>query len=130
MIIFKNFFSFVLTFYAFDWVTMGLLIKWTIVIIASIQVIVCLTSIPMCKFPSAHHCGKEKPVRLLFRQTYMGSAFELGHISTTFSRPSTCDDRILSRVDTPLSPFGISVGSISKHGVLFERASYPVLNIW
>ncbi|PKS10623.1 hypothetical protein jhhlp_002378 [Lomentospora prolificans] len=47
MIIFKNFFSFVLTFYAFDWVTMGLLIKWTIVIIASIQVIVCLTSIPM-----------------------------------------------------------------------------------
>lgn len=49
MIIFKNFFSFVLTFFAFDWVTKGAGIKTTITIIASIQVAVCLTSIPMCK---------------------------------------------------------------------------------
>lgn len=49
MIIFKNFFSFVLTFYAFDWITRGLGIKTTIIVIASIQVAVCLTSIPMCK---------------------------------------------------------------------------------
>lgn len=49
MIIFKNFFSFVLTFYAFDWITRGLGIKTTITVIASIQVAVCLTSIPMCK---------------------------------------------------------------------------------
>ncbi|SPN97161.1 related to transporter protein HOL1 [Cephalotrichum gorgonifer] len=47
MIIFKNFFSFVLTFYAFDWVTTGLGIRDTMTIIASIQVAVCLTSIPM-----------------------------------------------------------------------------------
>lgn len=52
MIIFKNFFSFVLTFFAFDWVTTGMGIKWTIVIIASIQVVIFLTSIPMCKCAS------------------------------------------------------------------------------
>lgn len=48
MIIFKNFFSFVLTFYAFDWIT-GFSIRTTMVVIASVQVVVCLTSIPMCK---------------------------------------------------------------------------------
>ncbi|CAI4216809.1 unnamed protein product [Parascedosporium putredinis] len=47
MIIFKNFFSFVLTFYAFDWITKTLLIERTIIILASIQVVVCLSSIPM-----------------------------------------------------------------------------------
>lgn len=54
MIIFKNFFSFVLTFYAFDWITRGLGIRTTITVIASIQVAVCLTSIPMCKWSMTH----------------------------------------------------------------------------
>lgn len=57
MIIFKNFFSFVLTFYAFDWITRGLGIRTTITVIASIQVAVCLTSIPMCKWSMSLSCS-------------------------------------------------------------------------
>lgn len=48
MIIFKNFFSFVLTFYAYDWIIQGG-IRPTLLAIASIQVAVCLLSVPMCK---------------------------------------------------------------------------------
>lgn len=48
MIIFKNFFSFVLTFYAYDWIIKGG-IRPTLLAIASIQVAVCLLSVPMCK---------------------------------------------------------------------------------
>lgn len=48
MIIFKNFFSFMLTFYAYDWITNGG-IKPTMMAIASIQVVICFLSIPMCK---------------------------------------------------------------------------------
>lgn len=48
MIIFKNFFSFALTFYAYDWIINGG-IRPTLLAISSIQVVVCLTSIPMCK---------------------------------------------------------------------------------
>jgi len=57
MIIFKNFFSFVLTFYAFDWVTKGAGIKVTMNTIATIQVVVSLLSIPMCRLypPPFHH---------------------------------------------------------------------------
>lgn len=47
MIIFKNFFSFALTFYAYDWIIDGG-VRPTLVAIASIQVVVCLSSIPMC----------------------------------------------------------------------------------
>ncbi|KAM0246720.1 hypothetical protein ACHAP5_004491 [Fusarium lateritium] len=46
MIVFKNFFSFVLTFFAFDWINEGG-IERTMISIASIQVGVCLLSIPM-----------------------------------------------------------------------------------
>ncbi|KAM5355742.1 hypothetical protein ACJ41O_002388 [Fusarium nematophilum] len=46
MIIFKNFFSFILTFFAYDWINDGG-IKRTMVSIASIQVVVCFLSIPM-----------------------------------------------------------------------------------
>ncbi|KAH8737378.1 major facilitator superfamily domain-containing protein [Ilyonectria robusta] len=46
MIIFKNFFSFVLTFYAYDWIIQGG-IRPTLLAIASIQVAVCLLSVPM-----------------------------------------------------------------------------------
>ncbi|KAJ5130129.1 uncharacterized protein N7515_006168 [Penicillium bovifimosum] len=49
MIIFKNMFSFVLTFYAYDWFAHGG-IKHTMVIIGSIQVGICLLSIPMYVF--------------------------------------------------------------------------------
>ncbi|KAF7544530.1 hypothetical protein G7Z17_g9876 [Cylindrodendrum hubeiense] len=48
MIIFKNFFSFMLTFYAYDWIIEGG-IRPTLLAIASIQVAVCLLSVPMCK---------------------------------------------------------------------------------
>ncbi|RSL67426.1 hypothetical protein CEP54_003240 [Fusarium duplospermum] len=46
MIIFKNFFSFVLTFFAYNWINDGG-IERTMISIASIQVGVCLLSIPM-----------------------------------------------------------------------------------
>lgn len=48
MIIFKNFFSFILTFFAYNWINDGG-IERTMLAIASIQVVVCLLSIPMCK---------------------------------------------------------------------------------
>jgi hypothetical protein len=47
---FKNMFSFVLTFYAYDWLVANG-VKHIFIIIASIQVAICLLSIPMCKFP-------------------------------------------------------------------------------
>ncbi|KAI9171314.1 MFS-type transporter [Paramyrothecium foliicola] len=46
MIIFKNILSFILTFFAFDWLIAGG-IKDTIVVVASVQVVICLLSIPM-----------------------------------------------------------------------------------
>ncbi|KAH7328910.1 major facilitator superfamily domain-containing protein [Stachybotrys elegans] len=46
MIIFKNFFSFMLTFFAYDWLIHGG-IERTMVTIASVQIGVCLLSIPM-----------------------------------------------------------------------------------
>ncbi|KAK7415508.1 hypothetical protein QQX98_005861 [Neonectria punicea] len=46
MIIFKNFFSFALTFGAYDWINEGG-IRPTLLAIASIQVVVCLLSVPM-----------------------------------------------------------------------------------
>lgn len=48
MLVFKNMFSFVLTFYAYNWFAHGG-IKHTMVVIGSIQVGICLLSIPMCK---------------------------------------------------------------------------------
>lgn len=54
MLIFKNVFSFVLTFYAYDWIIKG--IKPAFIAIASIQMGICALSIPMCRdsfsFPS------------------------------------------------------------------------------
>lgn len=48
MIIFKNFFSFILTFFAYNWINHGG-IERTMISIASIQVGVCLLSVPMCE---------------------------------------------------------------------------------
>jgi hypothetical protein len=50
MIIFKNIFSFVLTFYAYDWVIGGGF-ELVFLIVASIQIGICLLSIPLCKSP-------------------------------------------------------------------------------
>lgn len=48
LMIFKNFFSFALTWKAYDWVVQGGVIK-TFNAIAIVQLVICLTSIPMCK---------------------------------------------------------------------------------
>ncbi|EEY19930.1 conserved hypothetical protein [Verticillium alfalfae VaMs.102] len=48
MIIFKNFFSFALTWTAYDWIIQGGVRK-TMLSIASVQVVICAMSIPMCK---------------------------------------------------------------------------------
>lgn len=48
MIIFKNIFSFILTFFAYDWLIKGG-IKHTMIAISIVQVVVCVISVPMCK---------------------------------------------------------------------------------
>ena len=50
LLVFKNMFSFVLTFYAYKWFAHGG-IKHTMIIIGSIQVGICCLSLPMCMFP-------------------------------------------------------------------------------
>ncbi|KAJ5709912.1 Major facilitator superfamily domain general substrate transporter [Penicillium malachiteum] len=49
LLVFKNMFSFVLTFYAYDWFAYGG-VKHTMTIVGSIQVGICLLSIPMYVF--------------------------------------------------------------------------------
>lgn len=48
MIIFKNIFSFGLTFSAYDWI-ISTNFKNVMIPIASIQVAICLLSVPLCK---------------------------------------------------------------------------------
>jgi MFS family permease len=51
LLIFKNMFSFVLTYYAYDWITGSLgSVRGTFIIIGSIQVGICLLSVPMYIF--------------------------------------------------------------------------------
>jgi hypothetical protein len=49
LLIFKNMFSFVLTFFAYDWMAYGG-VKHTMIVLGSIQAGICCLSIPMCKF--------------------------------------------------------------------------------
>lgn len=51
LLVFKNMFSFALTWGAYNWLVDAGISK-TFYIIASIQVGICLLSIPMCKSPS------------------------------------------------------------------------------
>jgi hypothetical protein len=56
MIIFKNLFSFGLTFKAYDWlVANGTKATPVFNPIASVQLVICLTSIPLCKLLKPHH---------------------------------------------------------------------------
>lgn len=50
LLVFKNLFSFGLTFKGFDWIVAGH-IKPVFMAIASVQVGICLLTIPMCKDP-------------------------------------------------------------------------------
>lgn len=50
MIIFKNFFSFGLTWSAYNWLVQNGTYK-TFMAISSVQVVICLLAIPMCKYP-------------------------------------------------------------------------------
>lgn len=53
MIIFKNFFSFALTFKAYDWLILNQTKAQPLFIgLGTAQVVICLTSIPMCKCSS------------------------------------------------------------------------------
>lgn len=50
MLVFKNLFSFVLTFFAYDWLlTNG--IRPAFLAIGSIQMAICALSVPMCRLP-------------------------------------------------------------------------------
>lgn len=62
-ILFKNFFSFAVTYYALDWLVAGG-IRRVLVIISILQVVICLLSIPMCKFMT--HPNSLKDLVLLF----------------------------------------------------------------
>lgn len=53
MIIFKNIFSFILTWYAYDWLIQGGM-RFVLTIIASVQVVVCLLSVPLCTSLLSH----------------------------------------------------------------------------
>lgn len=88
MIIFKNLFSFVLTFFAYDWIIDGG-IRRTLIAISSVQVVICLLSIPMCKYTSA---AVTLPVLTLLFQTYTGSEYEPIIISTIFSLQPVFDE--------------------------------------
>ena len=50
LMIFKNFFSFALTWKAYDWIVQGGVVK-TFNAIGTVQLIICLLSIPMCEYP-------------------------------------------------------------------------------
>lgn len=56
LLIFKNMFSFVLTFFAYDWMAYGG-VKHTMIILGSIQAGICCLSIPMCKFSARRLCS-------------------------------------------------------------------------
>ena len=49
LLVFKNLFSFGLTFKGFDWISGGT-VKGVFVIVASLQVGICALTVPMCKF--------------------------------------------------------------------------------
>jgi hypothetical protein len=57
MLIFKNIFCFGLAFSAYNWLTQGSVTN-TFVAIASIQVFVCLLSVPMCRSSEVGESGK------------------------------------------------------------------------
>ncbi|OJD13718.1 hypothetical protein AJ78_05850 [Emergomyces pasteurianus Ep9510] len=50
LLVFKNMFSFILTYFAYDWVVRANP-KTVFIVIASIQVGVCMLSVPMCMYP-------------------------------------------------------------------------------
>lgn len=50
MLFFKNVFSFILTFFAYDWLVVKAGSRAPFVAIGTIQVGICLLAIPMCKF--------------------------------------------------------------------------------
>jgi Na+/melibiose symporter-like transporter len=56
LLVFKNIFSFILTFFAYNWIVDNG-VKPAFMAVASVQVVICLLSIPMCKSRSGGHCG-------------------------------------------------------------------------
>lgn len=80
-IMFKNIFSFILTWYAYDWLIQSGM-RMVFIVISSIQVGVCLLSIPMCECPLSHALETgDEPNRL--KKMYMGNASEPFTTATT-----------------------------------------------
>lgn len=52
LLVFKNIFSFILTFFAYDWLVVKGGSREPFIAIGSIQVGVCLLAVPMCKYPT------------------------------------------------------------------------------
>lgn len=51
LLVFKNLFSFALTFKGFDWLMQSTSIKSVFIAVGSVQVAICALTIPMCKNP-------------------------------------------------------------------------------
>lgn len=59
LLVFKNLFSFALTFKGFDWLVQANSVKSMFIALGSVQVAICALTIPLCKssslFPSPSH---------------------------------------------------------------------------
>ncbi len=51
LLVFKNIFAFSLTFKGFDWLQHVGSVRGVFIIVASVQVVICALTIPMCKSP-------------------------------------------------------------------------------
>ena len=58
LLVFKNLFSFVLCFYSFDWIKGNGQVKRLFVAMGSVQVGICLLTVPMCEYCVDHGDGK------------------------------------------------------------------------
>lgn len=80
LLVFKNMFSFVLTFYAYKWFAHGG-VKHTMIVIGSIQVGICLLSVPMCKLTGS---GASRAWANLAKQISSGSGIGRTALVTIF----------------------------------------------
>lgn len=83
LMIFKNMFSFGLTWGAYDWLVNAGSLK-TFYVIASIQIGVCLLSIPMCKSNRSNTPVATAILKGDLLQTYSGRRTERSSIGTTY----------------------------------------------
>jgi hypothetical protein len=91
MIIFKNFFSFALTWKAFDWLVANSTHARPIFnALGSIQLVICLSSIPLCKCPPPCISIHSRAGLIVTHQTSLARGCGASHTATTCSRCLAC----------------------------------------